>query len=44
VHAVHRADRFFAVLLAPGGGLVLFVPATEAGRRIGLMYRTCEYD
>jgi len=27
--------RFFAVLLAPGGGLALFVPAAGAGCRIG---------
>jgi len=29
------AGRFFAVLLALGGRLVLFVPAAEAGCRIG---------
>jgi hypothetical protein len=35
VHAVHPADRFFAVLLALDGGLALFVPAAGAGCRIG---------
>jgi hypothetical protein len=31
-----RPVRFFAVLLALGGGLALFVPAAGAGCRIGL--------
>ncbi len=31
----NAAGRFFAVLLALGGGLVLFVPAAWAGCRIG---------